>query len=154
MIPFGIAGGETPANTIKGGRYMKIVSLKEDYAFKEFMSDEVVRKYFLSATLEVPVEMIRSVRLISPFLRRQWRSQKQGILDLQVEFNDDTKVNLEMQVAKKKNWRKRNLFYLAKMYTDDLRWGEDYSRLRGCIGISILDFNLTNDLEGHRIYRL
>lgn len=57
-------------------------------------------------------------------------------------------------MAKKKNWRKRNLFYLAKMYTDDLRWGEDYSRLRRCIGISILDFNLTNDLEGHRIYRL
>ena len=35
---------------------MRIVSLKEDYAFKEFMSNEIVRNYFLSATLGVPVE--------------------------------------------------------------------------------------------------
>lgn len=133
---------------------MGIVSLKEDYVFKEFMSIETVRKYFLSATLGVPVEQIRSARLMNTFLSRRWRTQKQGILDVQVEFNNDTKVNLEMQVAKKKDWRKRNLFYLAKMYTDDIRWGEDYGRLRRCIGISILDFDLTDSGGGHNVYRM
>ena len=66
---------------------MGIVSLKEDYVFKEFMSIETIRKYFLSATLEVPVEQIRSTRLMNTFLRRKWAAQKQGILDVQVEFN-------------------------------------------------------------------
>lgn len=133
---------------------MRIVSLKEDYVFKEFMSNEVVRKYFLSATLGVPVESIRSVRLVNSFLSRKWRMQKQGILDVQIEFNDDTKVNLEMQVAKQRNWKKRNVFYLAKMYTEDIRWGEDYENLRRCIGISILDYNLTEEPYGHHIYRM
>lgn len=133
---------------------MRIVSLKEDYAFKEFMSREVVRKYFLAAVLGMPVEEIRSVRLMNTFLSRRWRRQKQGILDVQVEFNDDTRINLEMQVAKHKNWEKRNLFYLSKMYTDDLHWGEDYGRLRRCISISILDFNLTEDACGHNVYRM
>lgn len=133
---------------------MGIVSLKEDYVFKEFMSIETIRKYFLSATLGVPVEQIRSARLMNTFLGRRWKTQKQGILDIQVEFNNDTKVNLEMQVAKKKDWRKRNLFYLARMYTDDIRWGEDYGRLRRCIGISILDFDLTDNESGHNVYRM
>ena len=133
---------------------MKIVSLKEDFAFKELMSNEVVRRYFLAATLGVPVESIRSVRLMNTFLGRKWRNQKQGILDVQIEFNDNAKVNLEMQVVRQKNWRKRNLFYLAKMYVDDLRWGEDYDRLRRSIGISILDYNLLDDSNGHHIYRL
>ena len=34
------------------------------------------------------------------------------------------------------------LFYLAKMYDEDLRSGQDYSRLKKCISIGILDFKL------------
>ena len=93
---YGRIGKNSCELTLKGGRFMRIVSLKEDYVFKEFMSNEVVRKYFLSAKLGVPVESIRSVRLINTFLSRKWRMQKQGILDVQIEFNDDTKVNIEM----------------------------------------------------------
>ncbi len=93
---------------------MRIVSLKEDFAFKEFMSNEIVRKFFLAATLDVPVERIRSVRLMNTFLPRNWRKQKQGILDVKIEFNDSTKVNIEMQVARIKDWKQRNLFYLSK----------------------------------------
>lgn len=133
---------------------MKIVSLKTDFAFKEFMSNEVVLRYFLAATLDVDVDLIRSVRLLNPFLGRFFRRQKQGILDVLVEFNDDTKINIEMQVTKQKYWKQRNLFYLGKMYVDDLRFGEHYIRLRKCIGISLLDFNLDEDDSGHHIYRM
>lgn len=133
---------------------MRIVSLKEDFAFQEFMSNETVRKFFLAATLDVPVEEIRSVRLMNTFLPRNWRKQKQGILDVKIEFNNSTKVNIEMQVAKRKDWQQRNLFYLSKMYCEDLRWGEEYGKLRRCIGISLLDFNLTQDEKGHKIYRM
>lgn len=133
---------------------MGIVSLKEDFAFKELMSNELVCKYFLAATLDIPVEEIRKVRVLNPILRRSFRKQKQGILDVLVEYNDDTKVNLEMQVVHKKNWKKRNIFYLSKMYVDDLGWGEDYAKLRRCICISVLDFDLTDNEKGHSVYRL
>lgn len=133
---------------------MKIVSLKTDFAFKEFMSNEVVLRYFLAATLDVDADFIRTVRLLNPFLGRFFRRQKQGILDVLVEYNDDTKINIEMQVTKQKYWKQRNLFYLGKMYVDDLRFGEHYIRLRKCIGISLLDFNLDEDDSGHHIYRM
>lgn len=87
-------------------------------------------------------------------LGRFFRRQKQGILDVLVEYNDDTKINIEMQVTKQKYWKQRNLFYLGKMYVDDLRFGEHYIRLRKCIGISLLDFNLDEEGSGHRVYRM
>ena len=51
-------------------------------------------------------------------------------------------------------WDRRNLFYLAKMFTEDLKSGEKYDRLKKCICISILDFNLTGRPEYHSVYRL
>lgn len=133
---------------------MEIVSLKCDYCFKEWFSNETIRKYFISDVLDIPVENIRSVRLANPFLRKRYREQKQGILDVLVELNDDTKINIEMQTKFMSCWDKRDLFYLAKMYTEDLKVGERYSKLKRCVGISILDFNLTEDESYHRVYRL
>ena len=126
---------------------MEIVSLKCDYCFKEWFSNETIRKYFISDVLDIPVENIRSVRLANPFLRKRYREQKQGILDVLVELNDDTKINIEMQTKFMSCWDKRDLFYLAKMYTEDLKVGERYSKLKRCVGISILDFNLTEVLH-------
>ena len=79
---------------------------------------------------------------------------KQGILDVKVILHDGTRINLEMQLRRQKFWEKRSLYYLAKMYVDTLLIGENFDRLRRCIGISILDFNLTEDGRYHSVYRM
>ncbi len=132
----------------------KIISPKEDVCLKSLMENETVRKHFISEVTGIPLEDIRSVRLMNTFLRRRYRKQKLGIVDVLVELNDDTKVNIEMQVVHYADWDRRCLFYLAKMYVEDLRSGEAYEKLRRCINISILDFNLTEDEDNHKIYRL
>ena len=133
---------------------MEIISLKYDFSFKSLMRNEEVRKYFISDALEIPVGEIKSVKLAHSFLWKRYRKQKLGILDVLVELNDDSKVNIELQIKMMKHWDKRNLFYLAKMFTDDLLMGEDYTRLKRCICISILDFNLDDGDEYHNVYRL
>ena len=40
------------------------------------------------------------------------------------------------------------------MFTEDIRVGEDYHRLKRCVCISILDFNLTEDEDYNKVYRL
>ena len=65
---------------------------------KELFRNPVIRKYFISVVLNIPVEMIRSTRLLNTYLWRRYRYQKQGILDVLVELNDDTKINIELQV--------------------------------------------------------
>lgn len=85
-----------------------------------------VLKYFISVVLEIPVEEIRSVRLLNTFLRRRYRYQKQGILDVLAEMNDNTKINIELQVKAAKEWDKRELFYLGKMLTEDEKYHKTY----------------------------
>lgn len=130
------------------------VSLKFDYAFRELFSNENVRKQFLGDVLGIPLKEIRSVRVVNLYLWKRLRRQKQGILDMAMEMWNGTKVNIEMQVRRQNYWVKRQLFYLAKMYIEDLREGQDYSKLRKCISIGILDFNLTEDEEYHSTYWL
>lgn len=133
---------------------MALISLKNDYAFKELFTYEKVRKQFLSDVLGIPAEEIHQVRITNPHLWKRFRHQKQGILDMAMELKDGAKINIEMQVRRQKHWIRRILFYLAKMYTEDLKVGQDYGKLRRCVSISLLDFDLLEGEEYHWKYRL
>lgn len=130
------------------------ISLKNDYVFKELFRNETVRTYFVSDVLGIPLEEIRSVRLHNTFLWTQHKRQKQGILDVLLILNDNSKINIELQIRIQAYWDRRSLFYLAKIFTADLLRGENYHKLQRCIGINILNFNLDNDPEYHKVYRL
>lgn len=133
---------------------MKLVSLKSDYAFKELFSRENIRKQFLSDMLDIPFENIQSVALVNTNLWVRYKKHKQGILDVLMQLGDGAKINVEMQVRRLMHWKKRQFFYLAKMYTEDLKAGEDYGKLRKCVSIAILDFDLTGDEGCHSVYRM
>ena len=92
---------------------------------------------------------IKSVRIDNPFLWKRYRLQKQGILDVALILNDNTRIDVELQMRFQDYWKKRNLFYLAKLYTDDLKAGDNYKRLRKCIIISILGFRLIENEKYH-----
>lgn len=131
-----------------------IFSPKYDVIMKELFRNKRVLTYFVSDVLELPLTEIHSFRLMNPFLWRRFRREKLGILDVLAELNDSTKINIELQVKVIHHWDRRQIFYLAKLYTADLLIGEDYTRLHRCIGISLLNFNLTDRKEYHSIYRL
>ena len=133
---------------------MQIVSLKLDYCFKDVFANETVRKHFISDMLGIPVEEIRSVRLLNTFMRKRTRKQKTGILDLLAELNDRVKINIELQVNEEMYWDKRQIFYLSRMFSEELRAGENYGKLKKCVAISILDYNLTARGEYHSVYKL
>ncbi|MBR1852250.1 MAG: Rpn family recombination-promoting nuclease/putative transposase [Lachnospiraceae bacterium] len=131
------------------------VSLKRDeIAFREVFGVEAVRKQFISDVTGIPLKTIRSVRIVSPVLRKRTRKQKQGILDLALTLNDDTRIDIEVQLRSQKFWIKRNLFYLSHLYADELWTGEDYDKLKKSITISILDFKLLQGKKYHSVYTL
>ena len=133
---------------------MKIIPAIEDFMVKELFRHEEVRKQFVSDVLGIPIEEIKSVRILNPFLRKRHKKHKQGILDILLELNDNTKIDVEIQVKSQKFWNKRNLYYLAKMYTDELYVGQHYEKLKKCVSISILDFDLLDGEENHRVFTL
>ncbi|MDE7206825.1 MAG: Rpn family recombination-promoting nuclease/putative transposase [Lachnospiraceae bacterium] len=133
---------------------MKLIPLKYDFCIKEVMDNEIVRKHFISDVLEILIENIKSVRIASPVLWTRRKKEKLGILDVQLTMNDSTKINIEMQLKHHPHWENRTVFYLAKMFTADLRRGEKYKRLKKCVAITILDFKLDNRKEYHNVYML
>lgn len=68
---------------------MNIISPKYDFSAKELFSNEVVRRHFISDVLGIPIEQIRSVRMLNPFLRKCFRLQKQGILDFNLTDSEE-----------------------------------------------------------------
>ena len=149
----GVPRPKTPAEQEE--KHMgNIIPLTYDFAFKRLFLNGKIRKGFISDVLGIPPDEIRSVRLANPFLWKRHYREKQGILDVLMEVNGDRRVNVEMQVRVVACWDGRSLFYLAKLFTERLLAGEDYSRLKRCICISVLGFDLDDGPEYHRVYRM
>lgn len=118
---------------------------KIDFAFKEIMADEKARTGFLSAVLHLDPEDIKETRILNSYLRKIHEDDKLGILDVRILMNDDTEIDTEIQLSELKVWADRSLFYVSKMYTEQIEQGQKYDVLKKCVNISILDFILFKD---------
>lgn len=115
---------------------------KIDFAFKEIMMDEKARTGFLSAMLKLDPADIRETKILNTSLRKLHEDEKQGILDVRVLLNSAMEIDIEVQLSTMKVWADRSLFYLSKMYTEQIVPGQNYTVFKKCVSISILDFDL------------
>lgn len=98
-----------------------------DVCFAGLMENSKVRKGFCAAVLRTSPDMIRDTELLQTHLQRDYADEKLGILDV------------------------RALFYLCKMFAEQLRVGDPYEKLRKCVHVSILDFiHFPEDTECYR----
>ena len=115
---------------------------KIDFAFKEIMMNEKARIGFLSAILNIDPEDIKETQILNTYLRKEHEEDKQGILDVRILMNNDTEIDTEIHLSELKVWADRSLFYISKMYTEQIRQGQKYDVFKKCVSISILDFIL------------
>ena len=122
----------------------KIVKLKIDIIFKRVFGNaqnEEIIAAFISDILDIPRSRINKVVIKNVELPPDEIDQKFSRLDLNL-FVDGRKINIEMQVNKEAAYKERTLFYWAKLYSDDLDSGADYSALSQTICVNIINFNL------------
>lgn len=120
---------------------------KIDYAFKEIMRNEKARIGFLSAILHLNPTNIKDTILLNTNFSKEHENDKQGIVDVRILMNDNTEIDIEIQLSPLNVWADRSLFYLSKMYTDQIEKGQSYTVFKKCVSISILDFKLFKDTE-------
>lgn len=128
-----------------------IMSVKLDWTFKELMMKEEIRNSFISAVLE---KRIKWSRVLNTFLSRDFFDDKLGILDVRIELEDKTQIDIEIQVIPFKEWAERTLFYTSKMYVEQIKSGEQYNVLNRCINISVLDFSYLQEKEFFNTYHI
>ena len=108
----------------------------------QIMTDEKARIGFLAAILKIKPEDIKETQLLNTDLKKVHEDDKQGILDVRILMNDDTEADIEIQLSELKVWADRALFYLSKIYADQISTGQNYNVFKKCVSISILNFNL------------
>ena len=132
-----------------------IMSPKVDFAFKEIMRNETVRIGFLSAVLGIKVTKIKSTVMLNTNLPKIHDDEKQGILDVRLTMNDNTEIDIEIQLAYMKSWADRSTFYLSKMLVEQIGINKKYTNIKKCIGINILDFDYIRQTERfHTVYHV
>ena len=133
----------TKKETKKQKQEQKFLMLPSvDFCFQELMEDKEILRGFCGAILRVPPEEIEEIELLPKQLRKKHKEEKYGILDVHIRLNNGERMNIEMQSTSCDYWQERSLFYLSKMYTEQIKQGEDYESLKKCIHVGILNFNL------------
>ena len=107
-----------------------VVSAKLDIIFKKFFTENVDMLYsFVASMLDIPQESISENKITNPELPPESLEGKFSRLDLNLKV-DNRLVNVEIQVKNEPDYRDRTLFYWAKLYSSELKSGEDYSELK------------------------
>ena len=134
---------ETRNNTKEENEEKKLLSPKLDVVFQALFGEigsERITKEFLEAILERKIEEVDLSGNI--VLRRENVEDKMGVLDVIAKINNNEYANIEMQVADKDNLLERILYYWARVYTRNIKKGEDYIELKKTIEILIVDFEI------------
>jgi len=134
------------------------INLRNDIIFKAVFGYEKNEKLLISllnAILGLKGDKkIVSLTFLNAFNIKEYLNDKLTIVDVKVVDGTGVRYNIEMQVADDKSYLKSILYYLAKLYTEQLKQKEPYDKLCKVISISILDFNFFEDESDlHNIYR-
>ena len=126
-----------------------------DYIFKKIFSkkgNESILKDFLIAVLNMPIEEVETKAEVS--LEKQLEENKLGRLDILATLDDNTNVNIEVQILNKYNFIDRTIYYWSGLYYNELKAGEDYTQGKRTITINILDYELFKEGSYHEVARL
>ena len=128
---------------------------KVDFVFKNIFGSpnhpEILIS-FLNATLK-PKKKIVSVDIKKTDIEKQYIEDKYSRLDVKATTSNDEIINIEIQLKNENNMIKRSLYYLSKMYEEQLNEKEDYSKLARTVCINILNFKYLKTDNFHTGYR-
>ena len=117
-------------------------NMTNNYMFRYVLQkNEKVLRGLTCSLLHLKPEQIKSIEITNPINLSGDITGKEFILDINVMLNDDTLINLEMQVANEHNWPERSLMYLCRAF-DQLYRGQKYEDALPVYHIGFLDFTL------------
>ena len=133
-------------------------SLLDDIIFKIVFGtrqNEAVLRALLNALLGLTgPNRIVELTVLNPTIDKAYLSERGAVLDVKARDGRGWHYNIEVQVSDNPGYIKRSLFYLARLYTEQLEKGQPYDRLERTIAISLVDYVLFPDLADlHSMYR-
>lgn len=112
---------------------------RNDYMFRATLQKSMkTLKGLVGSMLHINPDDIQSVEITNPIILGESIDIKDFILDINVLLNNNTIINLEMQVNNLFDWTERSLSYLCRSF-DQLNKGQPYAETKPVIHIGFLD---------------
>lgn len=130
-------------------------NMTNDYMFRAVLqeSNQALRGLICSL-LHLAESEVTSVEITNPIILGETVDAKEFRLDIHLLLNDNTLIDLEMQIANRLNWQNRSVMYLCRSY-DRLNRGQEYRDAKPAIHIGFLDYTLfSNYPEFYACYKL
>ena len=116
------------------------IPMTNDYLFRALLQrNNKVLTGLIASLLHLSPSEISSVEITNPIVLGESTSDKTFFLDIRVVLNQNTLINLEMQVINEHNWPERSLSYLCREF-DQLSAGQSYESVKPAIEQSIKDY--------------
>lgn len=121
---------------------MVLLNPRVDLAFKKIFGIEENKDLLISFINSVvsKEDQVTDIELLNPYNSRNFIGDKQSILDIKAKDLLGNYYNIEVQICDEGDYSERALLYWAKVYTDQLRMSDPYSKLRKVVGIHVLNF--------------
>jgi predicted transposase/invertase (TIGR01784 family) len=124
------------------------ISPLNDYVVKCIYGDQkniANTRELLKPILGIPPEEYGKLTIREPFLKRRWKKDKLGLLDIRLTTTTGKSVDVEVQVERDKTMRQRIIYYLAKMVTEQMKAGFGFDKVRQTISVLIADHKVLPD---------
>lgn len=134
---------ENQTNFIPTGKIR--YTMTNDYMFRAILQkNNRILRGLVSSLLHMNVEKIEEITIENPIILGEAISEKTIVMDIHIKLNNNSYINLEMQVINQHNWTDRSLFYLCRTF-GQLDKGNEYTELLPTTHIGFLDFTLFPD---------
>ena len=130
---------------------------RNDYAFKKLFGTEENKDImieFLSLVTQLSKDDFDDIRIENSEYIPLFYNDKIGRLDIKIRLHDGRKIDVEMQNTYFDYYPKRSIFYCSKLIHEHFMSGFQYTQLKKCIAINVLNspFKLSGKI--HSIYQI
>ena len=130
------------AEALKKATDTILYTFLNDYMFRVILQKHKnVLRSVVCACLKLKAEEVQDIVVQNPIEFGEAIDDKTFILDIHVLLNNNTIINLEMQVLDLKDWPERSLSYLARSY-DNVVKGDEYINVKPVYHIGFLNYTL------------
>jgi len=133
------------------------INPRVDLAFKKIFGAEENKDLLISLINSIVSkdDQVSEVILLNPYNPKHFKSDRLSILDIKATNQDGKKFNIKIQSSDEADYDKRALYCWAKIYTEQLKESEAYSKLSKAIGIHILNFTSIPNVEKyHNVFHI
>jgi predicted transposase/invertase (TIGR01784 family) len=99
----------------------------------------------LKAILDLDPNEYKSLKIVDPHIKRRWKEDKMGIVDIRIDTQSGKVLHIEVQVGFDPDMVPRILFYNGRLLIDQLGAGDPYGKIKRTISILIVNHTLLSD---------